>query len=94
MKSEIRSGADVGRAIRAVRDARGLSQSRAAELVGIDATYLSKIERGRTVSLLEHQLRILRRLGAKVTVTFDDTSVRPVEDLETDAADGAGDRDG
>lgn len=71
MESEIRSGADLGRAIRSIRSALGLSQGSAAELVGIDPTYLSKIERGRTVSLLEHQLRILRRLGAQVTVTFD-----------------------
>lgn len=71
MQSEIGSGADVGRAIRAVRSARGLSQGDAAELAGIDPTYLSKIENGRSVSLLEHQLRILRRLGARVTISWD-----------------------
>ena len=72
MRSEIRSGQDVGRAIRAIRSTRGLTQAQAADLVGLEPSYLSKIERGRTVSLLEHQLRILRRLGARVTVTFDE----------------------
>jgi transcriptional regulator with XRE-family HTH domain len=72
MHSEIRSGGDIGRAIRSIRTAQGLSQVDAAELAGIDAKYLSKIEGGRTVSLLEHELRILRRLGARITVTFDD----------------------
>ena len=71
MESEIRSGADIGRSIRAIRAAQGLSQIEAAELAGIDSTYLSKIEQGRTVSLLEHELRILRRLGARVTISFD-----------------------
>ena len=71
MESEIRSGADIGRAIRAVRSSRGLSQVQAAELAGIDSSYLSKIEKGRTVSLLEHELRILRRLGARITITYD-----------------------
>ncbi len=71
MEAEIRSGSDVGRTIRAVRAARSLSQVEAAELAGIDPTYLSKIEGGRTVSLLEHELRILRRLGARVTITYE-----------------------
>lgn len=72
MRSEIRQGQDVGRAIRSIRSARGLTQAQAAELVGLEPSYLSKIEGGRTVSLLEHQLRILRRLGARITVTFDE----------------------
>jgi transcriptional regulator with XRE-family HTH domain len=80
MDSEIRSGADIGRAIRAIRTAQGLNQVDAAELAGIDSTYLSKIEKGRTVSLLEHELRILRRLGARVTVTFDNEQVDEDED--------------
>ena len=71
METEIRSGSDVGRAIHAVRSARGLTQIAVAELAGIDPTYLSKIEKGRTVTLLEHELRILRRLGARITVTYD-----------------------
>lgn len=82
MESEIRGGADIGRAIRSIRSAQGLSQIDAAELAGIDPTYLSKIETGRTVSLLEHQLRILRRLGARVTVTFDDDDSAGEEEQE------------
>lgn len=76
MDSEIRNGADIGRAIRSIRSAQGLSQRDAAELAGIDSTYLSKIEKGRTVSLLEHELRILGRLGARVLITFDDAGDR------------------
>ncbi len=72
MEHDIRSGADLGRAIRSIRTARRLSQADAAEVAGIDPTYLSKIETGRTVTLLEHELRILRRLGARISVSFDD----------------------
>ncbi len=32
--------------------------------------YLAQLESGRTVTLLEHQLRILRRCGATVTVSY------------------------
>lgn len=77
MDSEIRSGADIGRAIRSIRTAQGLNQTDAAELAGIEPNYLSKIEKGRTVSLLEHELRILRRLGARVTISFDPAPATP-----------------
>jgi transcriptional regulator with XRE-family HTH domain len=64
----VRSGADLGRAIAQARSDAGLTQHELGDLVGLGAPYLSKIESGRTVSLLEHQLRILRRLGARVVV--------------------------
>lgn len=72
MRSEIRSGPDIGRAIRTIRTSLGLTRLEAAELTGIDPSYLAKIEQGRSVSLLENELRILRRLGARITITFDD----------------------
>lgn len=65
---EVRSGADVGRAIAALRSRAGMTQQELGELAGLDAAYVSKIESGRTVTLLEHELRILRRLGARVTI--------------------------
>ncbi len=68
----IRSGSDFGRAIAELRRRRGMNQEQAAELTGLTKAYISKIESGRTSSLLEHELRILRRLGATVTVELDD----------------------
>jgi transcriptional regulator with XRE-family HTH domain len=65
---EVRSGADVGRAIAALRARAGMTQRELGELAGLDAAYISKIESGRTVTLLEHELRILRRLGARITI--------------------------
>ncbi len=64
----IRSPADLGRALAGVRAARGLTQAQVAEQTGIDRSYLVRLEAGMSVLLLERALRILRRLGATVTV--------------------------
>jgi len=69
-KFQVRRGADLGRAIAQVRAEAGLTQQETGLLAGMEAAYISKIESGRTVSLLEHQLRILRRLGARLTVEW------------------------
>ncbi|MGB3412681.1 MAG: helix-turn-helix transcriptional regulator [Microthrixaceae bacterium] len=67
---EIRKGADMGAALAELRRQLGLNQHDAGVRAGIDPNYLSKIESGRSVSLLEHELRIFRRLGARVVVEF------------------------
>lgn len=64
----IRSGEDLGRAIAELRTQRGMTQHQLAEIVGLSPAYVSKIEAGRTSSVLEHELRILRRLGARVAI--------------------------
>lgn len=68
----IRSGEDFGRTIAERRRRVNMAQSELADLAGLSTAYLSKIENGRTSSILEHELRILRRLGATITVEFDD----------------------
>lgn len=67
-KSAIRSGEQIGQAIAEIRRARGMSASELAELTGLSRSYIEKIEAGRTTSLIEHELRILRRLGAQLTI--------------------------
>ena len=69
---EIRSGADLGRAIADIRTARHFTQQQLAERVPLGRHTLAKIEVGRSAILLEQMLRVLRRLGAHVTVTFED----------------------
>lgn len=71
-RMNIRTGTDMGRAIVEVRRQQGLSARQTADQAGLTAQYLSKIEAGRTTRVLEHQLRVLRRLGAKVIVEFPD----------------------
>lgn len=75
----VRSGEDLGRAVAEIRRQRHLTQQELAALSGLDRTWLAKLERGRSATVLDHLLRILRRLGATVTISFDTT---------------AGDRDG
>lgn len=65
---QIRSGADLGRTIAQLRRDRNLTQAELAELAGISPAYIAKIETGRTSSIVEHQLRVLRRLGATITI--------------------------
>ena len=48
-----------------------MTQSELAVQSGLSRDYLAKIEGGRTVSLLEHSLRILRRMGATVTISWE-----------------------
>jgi transcriptional regulator with XRE-family HTH domain len=66
----IRSGADFGRAIADVRALRGLTQEALAEQTGTSRTYLARIEAGMTVAMVERVLRILRRMGAEVSVSM------------------------
>jgi HTH-type transcriptional regulator / antitoxin HipB len=73
----VRSSADLGRAISDIRHRRGLTQAELAREAGIGRSALSKLESGKSNRVLDHFLRLLRRLGATITVTFDtDTEER------------------
>lgn len=65
----IRSGADLGRAVAEIRRLGGLTQEALASATGVERTYLAKLEAGASVRFVERALRVLRRLGATVTVT-------------------------
>jgi HTH-type transcriptional regulator/antitoxin HipB len=67
---DVRSGPDLGAAIAEVRLASGLTQAELAKMAGLTATYVSKLENGRSTSLLDHEIRMLRRLGATITIEF------------------------
>lgn len=66
----VHTGSDFGRAIAEIRGRQRLTQAQLAEHVGLGRDYLAHIEAGRSVTLLEHVLRILRRSGAVVTITW------------------------
>jgi transcriptional regulator with XRE-family HTH domain len=66
----IRSPADLGRAIAGSRSARGLTQQELADEAAVERSYLARLESGATKLALERTLRVLRRLGATVTVTL------------------------
>jgi transcriptional regulator with XRE-family HTH domain len=66
----VRTGADLGAALAEARRARSLTQQQLSVSANLDRTYLAKIEAGTSVQMLDRTLRLLRRLGAEVTVTI------------------------
>jgi transcriptional regulator with XRE-family HTH domain len=69
----VRSGEDFGRAIAEIRRHRHLTQEQLAAQGGLSRAWLAKLETGRSATVLDHLMRLLRRLGASVTITFEDT---------------------
>ena len=65
----IKSAGDLGRTIAGLRAQRGLTQAELAKQGGVSRNYLAQLETGLTVAMLERVLRLLRRLGAEVTVS-------------------------
>lgn len=67
----VRSSRDFSLAARELRVSRGIDQKDLAAAVGIEPSYLSRLERARRSSiLLDRFLRIFRHLGAEVTITW------------------------
>jgi transcriptional regulator with XRE-family HTH domain len=67
----VRSAEDLGRSIADIRHARGLTQSELAAQGGLSRPWLAKLEAGRSTPVLDHLLRLTRRLGATITITYD-----------------------
>lgn len=70
-KAAVRAGSDLGLAVAEIRRTRNMTQTQAAEAFGVPRSYIAQIERGRTTSLLEKQLDLIRRMGGTITVTWD-----------------------
>lgn len=60
---KVHSGSDFGRAVADIRRIRKLTQAELSNEAGIGRTWLAKLEAGRTTLVLEHLLRLLRRLN-------------------------------
>jgi transcriptional regulator with XRE-family HTH domain len=70
-RASVRSGSDLGLAVAEIRRTRNMTQDQVAEAFGFTRSYVAHIERGRTTSLLEKQLDLIRRMGGTITVTWD-----------------------
>jgi transcriptional regulator with XRE-family HTH domain len=66
MQKPLRSVAEVGALLRAVRIAAGLSQREAAALCGVSAPFLSDVENGKETLQLGRVLRVCDGLGVRV----------------------------
>ncbi|HEY8303893.1 MAG TPA: helix-turn-helix transcriptional regulator [Solirubrobacteraceae bacterium] len=64
--------ASLGHAIRHYREQAGLTQAELAEQVGIDRSYLSRLEKGDGTEQLRRVIVLLRRLGVRATLGHAD----------------------
>jgi HTH-type transcriptional regulator / antitoxin HipB len=64
----IYSPASLGQAIRHYRNEAGLTQAQLAEATGLQRSYLSELERGKETEQITRVLRLLRRLGVRMTL--------------------------
>ena len=64
----------LGAAIRAARQAQGLSQEALAELAGIDRSYMGGIERGEHNLAIMNLLKIADALGIKASSFLDEAN--------------------
>ena len=69
--AQVRKPRDIGDAIRAVREARGMSQEELAAANAYDRFYLNGLESGRSTLYMTRLLRTLKSLDITLSVTFD-----------------------
>lgn len=67
----VRDQVILGRALRVLRDRAGFTQDELAERIGIDLTYVSRVERGKRGVRWHTVLRFLRALGADLRQLAD-----------------------
>jgi len=60
--------ASLGDAIRHYRNEAGLTQEQLAAMVGLNRTYLARLESGKETEQLTRMFRIFRNLGVRMTV--------------------------
>ena len=53
-----------------------MTQDELAAEAGVSRSVLAKIEAGKSTILVDHLLRLIRRLGGTVTVTFDGSTTK------------------
>lgn len=68
----IYTGDSIGQAIRYYRKQARLTQAELAEQVGVNRTYLSRLEQGKETEQLRRIVTILRRLGVRATLRHED----------------------
>lgn len=65
-KDSIQSPADLGRRIRAARQAQGLTQAQLAEIAGVGTRFVSELERGKDTARLGLALELARLVGLDI----------------------------
>ena len=68
MKEDVKSAADVGKAVRKKRKEDGLTLADAAALCGVGYRFLSNLENGKPTAELGKTLQVLTALGLEIRV--------------------------
>lgn len=78
----IRNSGDFARTIADARFVRGVTQEELARAVGLNRTYLAKLEAGAVVQQIERSLLVLRHLGVTLTAEMntDDMNIDDAPD--------------
>ena len=66
MKAHLRTPADIGTAIRACRESRGLNQAELARLAGVGRQWLIQMEKGKPTVQIEPILKTFEALNLKL----------------------------
>ena len=66
------TAASIGPAIRQYRREAGLTQKELADRVGIEQSYLSRLEQGQETEQLRRIVSILKQLGVRATLRHED----------------------
>lgn len=89
---DIRRASDLGPVIARVREDRGVRQEELAESLGFARSYLAALESGRPVIQLSRLFQVMRRLGIRVTLSFERTEQPdPSEQPDTSKQEQPGD---
>jgi HTH-type transcriptional regulator/antitoxin HipB len=70
---EVRRANDLGPVLARVREERGIRQEDLADELGFARSYLAALETGTPVIQLRRLFQVMRRLGIRVTVSFERT---------------------
>ena len=68
---DVRKPSDLGQVMRAAREARAMTQEELASDLGFSRFYLSELESGSSNIYATRLFRVLRKLGVRVTLSFD-----------------------
>ena len=66
------TASSIGPAIRQYRREAGLTQKELADRVGIEQSYLSRLEQGQETEQLRRIVSILKQLGVRATLKHED----------------------
>lgn len=69
--AQVRRGEDIGRALGTFRRLTGATQAELGARAGITRSRVAQIEAGLSTPLVETELKLLRLLGATVTITWN-----------------------